>query len=128
MSRDYSPRFTTGTGQQVLFFSQLLYHLISHFTMTSNEEKKEPRNEKVLHNYHDYANEVEKVKDLHHQQMEELPQSAMNRGERNFPVMLHYMLDELVKDGFDDIVSWQPHGRCFLVHKQQLFVEQVLSL
>jgi hypothetical protein len=97
--------------------------------MTSNEEKTEPRNRKVVHNCHDYANEVEKVEDRHHQLMEEhMHSSNMNRGERNFPVMLHYMLDELVKDGFDDIVSWQPHGRCFLVHKQQQFVEQVLSL
>ena len=106
-------------------------YIISHIAlMTSNEEKAEPRRDrKVVHNCHDYANEVEKVEDLQHQQMEEHTQSSnMNRGERNFPVMLHYMLDELVKDGFDDVVSWQPHGRCFLVHKQQQFVEQVLSL
>jgi hypothetical protein len=96
----------------------------------SNQEKAEHRNEKVVHNYHDYANEVEKVEeslgDLHH--MEEHTQSSMNRGEQNFPVKLHYMLNELEKDGMDDIVSWQPHGRCFLVHKQQQFVEQVLPL
>jgi hypothetical protein len=98
-----------------------------------NEEKAETRNEKVVHNYHDYANEVEKgegsLEGLHHQQMEEYTQSSsMNRGEQNFPVMLHYMLNELMKDGMDGIVSWQPHGRCFLVHKQQQFVDQVLPL
>jgi hypothetical protein len=107
---------------------------ILQFAMTtkhkSNEEKAEQRIEKVVHNYHDYSNEAEKAEesigDL--QQMEEHPQSAMNRGEQNFPVKLHYMLNELEKDGMDGIVSWQPHGRCFLVHKQQLFVEQVLPL
>jgi hypothetical protein len=95
----------------------------------SSEEKAE-HTEKVVHNYHDYANEAEKSEeslgDLHH--MEEQTQSSMNRGEQNFPVKLHYMLNELEKDGLDDIVSWQPHGRCFLVHKQQQFVEQVLPL
>jgi hypothetical protein len=95
----------------------------------SNEEKAEHRIEKVVHNYHDYANEVkgeESLGDLHH--MEEHTQSSMNRSEQNFPVKLHYMLNELEKDGMNDIVSWQPHGRCFLVHKQQQFVEKVLPL
>jgi hypothetical protein len=96
----------------------------------TNEEKVEHHNEKVVHNYHDYANEVEKGEesqgDLHH--MEEHTHHANHGGEQNFPVKLHYMLNELEKDGMDDIVSWQPHGRCFLVHKQQQFVEQVLPL
>jgi hypothetical protein len=111
--------------------------------MTSNKEKAETHDVKVVHDYHDYANAAEKgegsLEDLHHQQMEKRTQLSntnrgerkfpvMNHGERNFPVMLHYMLDELEKDGFDDVVSWQPHGRCFLVHKQKQFVEQVLSL
>jgi hypothetical protein len=100
----------------------------------SNEEKVAHRNEKVVHNYHDYANEVEKgeesLVDLHHMEehTQELPSMSNHSGEQNFPVKLHYMLNELEKDGMDDIVSWQPHGRCFLVHKQQQFVEQVLPL
>jgi hypothetical protein len=102
------------------------------FAMTSqhNEEKAGDRYEKVVHNYHDYANEVEKgegrLGDLHH--MEKHTQSSTNRGEENFPVKLHYMLDELEKDGMEHIVSWQPHGRCFLVHNQDQFVEQILPL
>jgi hypothetical protein len=96
----------------------------------SNEEV-EHRIEKVVHNYHDFANEGEKAEesmgDLQHTE-EHTQAPSMNRGEQNFPVKLHYMLSELEKDGMDDIVSWQPHGRCFLVHKQQQFVEQVLPL
>jgi hypothetical protein len=98
----------------------------------TNEEKEEHRDEKVVHNYHDYADEVEKgeesVGDMHY--MDEHTQSSgMNYGgEQNFPVKLHYMLNELEKDGMENIVSWQSHGRCFLVHKQQQFVEQVLPL
>jgi hypothetical protein len=99
----------------------------------SNEEKAEQHNEKVVHDYHDYANEAEKREESLgdvHQHMEEhtQPSSMSNGGEQNFPVKLHYMLNELEKDGMDDIVSWQPHGRCFLVHKQREFVEQVLPL
>jgi hypothetical protein len=115
------------------------HHLKTKFviTMTSQHDsneapKTEQRDEKVVHDYHDYASEVEKPEenlgDLHHQHMEEHSQSSMNRSEQNFPVKLHYMLNELEKDGMGDIVSWQPHGRCFLVHKQQRFVQHVLPL
>jgi hypothetical protein len=51
-----------------------------------------------------------------------------NRLESNFPVKLHYMLSEIEKDGLAHIVSCQPHGRCFVVHKQKAFVEQILHL
>jgi predicted nucleic acid-binding Zn ribbon protein len=93
--------------------------------------KQEQDNEKVMHNYHDYANEVESGEEPGDLRLmeEHMQSSGMNHsGEQNFPVKLHYMLNELEKDGMDDIVSWQPHGRCFLVHKQQQFVEQVLPL
>jgi hypothetical protein len=93
-------------------------------------KEAEEHDEKVVHNYHDYANKVEgiaeSVEDQHHS--EELTRAMTNRSEQNFPVKLHYMLSELETDGMDDIVSWQPHGRCFLVHKQQEFVDKVLHL
>jgi hypothetical protein len=95
-------------------------------------KEAEEHDEKVVHNYHDYANKVEGiaesvlVEDQHHS--EELTRSMTNRGKQSFPVKLHYMLSELETDGMDDIVSWQPHGRCFLVHKPQEFVDKVLHL
>jgi hypothetical protein len=72
------------------------------------------------HGYNDYANESEKAL--------ETSGYELNHGEDNFPVKLHYMIKELETDGMADIVSWQPHGRCFLVHKQLHFVEKVLPL
>ena len=48
--------------------------------------------------------------------------------ETNFPVKLHYMLSDMEADGLDHIVSWQPHGRAFIVHKPKEFVSQVLLL
>lgn len=61
-----------------------------------------------------------------------------------FPVKLHRMLtqidEEKPKGNKDDtvtnrsnnneedasIVSWQPHGRCFLVHDKEAFVQRFL--
>ena len=46
----------------------------------------------------------------------------------NFPVKLHYMLGEIERDGLNHIVSWQPHGRCFIVHRRKEFEEKLLPL
>lgn len=54
--------------------------------------------------------------------------SMSSSSDRNFPVKLHFMLNELQLDGCDHIVSWQPHGRCFVVHKQSLFVKSILPM
>jgi len=43
-----------------------------------------------------------------------------------FPEKLHYMLSRVDGEGVSHIVSWQPHGRCFIVHKPQQFVELVM--
>ena len=44
----------------------------------------------------------------------------------NFPVKLHYMLDEIERDSLNHIVSWQTHGRCFAVHSKKEFEETLL--
>jgi hypothetical protein len=47
-----------------------------------------------------------------------------------FPLRLHQLLDDAegseTTDSFAHIISWQPHGRCFVIHQPQLFVTQVL--
>ncbi|GAX09636.1 hypothetical protein FisN_19Lh097 [Fistulifera solaris] len=43
-----------------------------------------------------------------------------------FPVRLYTMLEVTKKEGFEHIVSWQVHGRCFMVHSPQKFVTDVL--
>ena len=43
-----------------------------------------------------------------------------------FPAQLHYILSELEKDGMNNIMSWQPHGRCFAISKPQELAEKVL--
>jgi HSF-type DNA-binding len=44
----------------------------------------------------------------------------------NFPEKLHYMLKEIKRDGLDHIVSWLPHGRGIMVHKQKEFEKDIL--
>jgi HSF-type DNA-binding len=43
-----------------------------------------------------------------------------------FPAKLHFMLSELKADGQEAIASWQPHGRCFMVHKPKDFQTKIL--
>ena len=40
-----------------------------------------------------------------------------------FPWKLHDMLESVEEEGYAHIVSWQVHGRCFMVHKPREFVE-----
>jgi hypothetical protein len=43
-----------------------------------------------------------------------------------FPVKLYNMLKGVEQEGLEHIVSWQPHGRCFIVHKPKEFVEEIM--
>lgn len=47
----------------------------------------------------------------------------------HFPVRLHYMLTDIHREGlFTHIISFQPHGRCFVVHDKKQFVDKILCL
>lgn len=79
---------------------------------------------KVEHNYRDHAStgtEEENSKD-------DDGKTVLHASDRNFPVKLHFMLSDLEADGLGHIVSWQPHGRCFVVHKQEEFVKMILPM
>lgn len=57
--------------------------------------------------------------------------SSKRRGPRGgvlvpFPERLHQMLNHVSVDGLEDVVSWQPHGRCFVVHQPERFVDEVM--
>jgi hypothetical protein len=55
-------------------------------------------------------------------------QTTSSKKDTNFPEKLHYVLSDMEKDDLQHIVSWQPHGRCFIVHDQKHFAEKVLPL
>jgi len=46
----------------------------------------------------------------------------------NFPERLHYILNEMEKDGLQHVATWQPHGRCFIVHDPKYFSKEILPL
>lgn len=75
----------------------------------------------VQHDYHDHALDIEN---------EDVEQSAVSRGGVTvpFPLKLHRMMEfiDASEPDLADIMSWQPHGRCFLVHKPKDFAAKVL--
>lgn len=76
----------------------------------------------VTHTYHDYAEENHEGEAF----FGSVPPSRQL--EQSFPMKLHFMLTDIEKDGLDHIVSWQVHGRCFVVRNQPQFVKSVLPL
>lgn len=72
----------------------------------------------VQHHYHDHAQEQatseEKVI---------LDSAQQNPLVASFPMKLFMMLEQVEADGNAHIVSWQVHGRCFVVHEPELFKE-----
>ena len=44
-----------------------------------------------------------------------------------FPWRLHEMLEAVEREGLEHIVSWQPHGRAFMVKKPKEFVDKILA-
>jgi hypothetical protein len=42
---------------------------------------------------------------------------------RTFPLRLHTLLSDMEAQGHADIVSWQPHGKCFVVRSTEEFIK-----
>lgn len=74
----------------------------------------------VVHNYHDHANDFDE-----HEAEDE---AHRRRGGVSiaFPLKLHAVLDQVEADGLGHVISWQAHGRCFVVHKPKEFVDHVM--
>jgi hypothetical protein len=78
----------------------------------------------VEHNYHDHAGDV----DDRNMSMSDFLQEHRGRGGNTTPFAskLHQVLDQVEQDGLSHVISWQPHGRCFVIHKPKEFVEEVM--
>jgi hypothetical protein len=65
-------------------------------------------------------------------ELQEIPPEERNTGgvQRPFPERLHDMLAQSDNQGstFSDVVSWSPHGRCFVVRKPKQFQATILPL
>jgi len=73
----------------------------------------------VQHHYHDHSTDPTVDPSL-------IKHKAKGGVITPFPVKLHEMLDRIEADGLGHVVSWQPHGRCFVVHKPKEFVNHVM--
>ena len=83
--------------------------------------------EHVEHNYHDHSKERDLPEFFPGISYHLFPYISGGKGtDQTFPMKLHTMLENIEKDGLASIVSWQPHGRCFVVHKQDEFVAHIL--
>jgi hypothetical protein len=74
----------------------------------------------VIHNYHDHANE--------NKDEEDSQDSSDRKGgvSVSFPIKLHRILDQVAAEGLSHIISWQPHGRCFVIRKPKEFADHVM--
>lgn len=73
----------------------------------------------VHHDYHDHSKDNCANLDL--------PKPVTKGGvAHQFPVQLHGILDTIEEDGHEDVMSWQPHGRCFLVHQPKVFLKEIM--
>lgn len=75
----------------------------------------------VQHNYHDHA--LDREDSLDDDTQEERRRGGVSVA---FPLKLHSVLQQAEADGLGHIVSWQPHGRCFVIHKPQEFTDYVM--
>ena len=48
--------------------------------------------------------------------------------DRYFPLKLHKMISEAEIGGFSNVISWQAHGRSFIIHDNHKFVKEILPL
>jgi HSF-type DNA-binding len=52
--------------------------------------------------------------------------STTSEFEDLFPAKLHYVLEQVESDGRSDVITWQPHGKAFLVRDKKEFVKNFL--
>eukprot|EP00562_Extubocellulus_spinifer_P008186 CAMPEP_0178503860 /NCGR_PEP_ID=MMETSP0696-20121128/18271_1 /TAXON_ID=265572 /ORGANISM="Extubocellulus spinifer, Strain CCMP396" /LENGTH=435 /DNA_ID=CAMNT_0020133029 /DNA_START=199 /DNA_END=1506 /DNA_ORIENTATION=- len=83
--------------------------------VASNKNSKGKRRQ-VAHQYHDHSHDMPST----------MPHITRGGVKTPFPVRLHNMLSGVEADGRTDIVSWQPHGRSFLVHKTKEFTDEIM--
>ena len=94
-------------------------------TLGSKEQHKKDKH-CIRHDYHDHSCDLDKTSAA------EKIKPTIARGGITlpFPVKLYKMLDHIhnKEPELADIVSWQPHGRSFLVHEPKAFADNVLAM
>ena len=48
--------------------------------------------------------------------------------DRNFVEKLHHLLSDMERENLSHLAGWQPHGRCFVVRKMDMFEDRILPV
>ena len=81
----------------------------------------------VCHDYHDFKDAPMETNEGHAAGSGQEPQGVRQRGAtKQFPVKLYHILVKAQEEGFENVISWQPHGRCFIVRKPNIFTEKIM--
>jgi len=95
--------------------------LIDQYDDSDNQSEEEKQEKQLVsHDYHDHSN----IPVPQHPKPKKCGRGGVAKP---FPLKLYHMLQQVDKEGIADIISWQPHGRCFHVHKPKAFLSQVLQ-
>jgi hypothetical protein len=85
--------------------------------MSAAQHRQHGTHHLVMHTYHDHSGDID----------DGSPDPVARGGVTiPFPIKLHIMLGQIEQDGYGDVISWQPHGRCFVVHKPKEFADHVM--
>lgn len=79
----------------------------------------------VVHNYHDHSHDDEDHSDFV-EDVDDANQRRRGGVSIAFPLKLHSVLDQVEIDGLSHVISWQKHGRAFVIHKPKEFVDHVM--
>ena len=83
-----------------------------------------PRERHVIqHNYHDHAMDVTNIEETIGL---DAPIKKKGGVAVPFPLKLHELLEKVEEEGQQHIVSWQPHGRAFVVREPKTFVADLM--
>ncbi|KAL7572586.1 hypothetical protein ACA910_000402 [Epithemia clementina (nom. ined.)] len=99
---------------------------------SKQEQQQQPRksnhDRRVQHNYHDHMHDKppaylydEEV--LGNGHCFTVSSTGLGGAGLSFTIKLHEMLNTVEREESKHIVSWQPHGRCFVIHKIEMFKE-----
>jgi hypothetical protein len=81
----------------------------------------------IQHNYHDHANDVIDFDEYTGESIGlEAPIKKKGGVAIPFPLKLHDLLDKVDEEGHQHVVSWQPHGRAFVVREPKTFVADLM--
>ncbi len=81
----------------------------------------------IQHNYHDHANDVIDFDEFTSDAMGlDSPMKKKGGVAVPFPLKLHELLEKVEEEGHQQIVSWQPHGRAFVVREPKTFVADLM--